>query len=237
MLAVRLVIAAVIVAIVGCGTITPPQPIEPSPPKIAPPKELGPVLPVYEAAALEATVMLYSGAPGHRWVSCSGVHITPLRILTAEHCLKGATEWDGQVWYRHRGDELNDAKPAKMIAANQNADLGLIEAYEPHSVFLELGEIAPGESAFAVGHPQGIAWHLTRGTVLGWLDYVNVESWGAVVITQYAETNVPIKPGNSGGPLVNSKGQLVGICSFYLPTLGLSYFVAWTEVVTFLGRV
>jgi S1-C subfamily serine protease len=248
MLAVRLLVVLFVI-VIGCAPpgVSPPPEV---PPTTAP--GAGPALPLppdsppggapesradAEARAIDATVALYAGKPGSRYINCSGVHITPYRILTAEHCLKNAAEWDGQVWYRHRGDDTDGHKPARMIAADEWTDLALIEAYVPHPVWLEIGENKIGDALFAVGHPKGIAWHLTRGEAVGWLDYVDITGWGEIRISEFAETNVPIKPGNSGGPLVNARGQLVGIASFYRPTVGLTYFSSWREIVSFLAKI
>jgi len=67
---------------------------------------------------------------------------------------------------------------------------------------------SPGETAYVIGHPQGLDYSITNGIVSAVREAPNMI--GELQVT------AAISPGNSGGPIFNSRGQLVGVASKFL---------------------
>jgi S1-C subfamily serine protease len=95
-----------------------------------------------------------------------------------------------------------------------------------------------GTDVFAIGHPTGEAWTLTKGIVSAvrphyeWTGGPGEPTHTATVI----QTQTPINPGNSGGPLLTEDGKLVGVNSFGTKdTEGLNFAVSSQDVLAFLA--
>lgn len=95
---------------------------------------------------------------------------------------------------------------AAVIARSERQDLAAITIPPPlqSRSGLAVGERPPrvGSEVFAIGHPLGLGWTVSRGIVSG-LPVVDGSSM--------VQTDASISPGNSGGPLVDRGGRLVGI--------------------------
>jgi S1-C subfamily serine protease len=66
----------------------------------------------------------------------------------------------------------------------------------------------PGELVFAMGFPWGVAGGLTAGV------YIGLESWGlnrSGKDREWIMASLHLRPGHSGGPMVNTQGKLIGI--------------------------
>jgi serine protease Do len=76
-----------------------------------------------------------------------------------------------------------------------------------------------GELVYAVGHPWGRLGAVTAGIVSG----LGVTRWpGRGSSTRYVQSDVALAPGNSGGPLLNARGEVVGINAMIFGRLALS---------------
>ena len=98
---------------------------------------------------------------------------------------------------------------ARLMARDPDVDLALLSieatgltALGPASVFPRVGEMV-----FAFGHPWGQRNTVTRGIVSALVSAQNRRGDRLPVI----RSDVPLAPGNSGGPLVNARGQVIGI--------------------------
>jgi serine protease Do len=131
----------------------------------------------------------------------AGILVGPGLVLTNYH-----------VAGRHRSLQvaLDDAKPveAHVVASDPNVDLALLEV-PPNghsSAVLSTDSPRPGELVFAFGHPWGQPNVLTGG-VLSAITTARSHQ-GEVPILR---ADVQLAPGNSGGPLINSAGEVIGI--------------------------
>ena len=132
---------------------------------------------------------------------------------------------------------LRDGKrlPAKVIAYDEMHDLAALMV-EPHSLpSAKLGDSAalrPGHWVFAIGHPWGVRGAVTAGVVIGvGPDDRGPGGRGRELIAAHLQ----LRPGHSGGPLVDDRGRLVGINAMMNgPGLGLA--VPAHVVVEFLRR-
>ena len=76
----------------------------------------------------------------------------------------------------------------------------------PYLEFAEdVGKIKSGTDVFALGHPMGMAWTVTKGIVS------STERYARHPFIKAIQTDSAINKGNSGGPLLNMKGEIVGI--------------------------
>jgi len=97
-----------------------------------------------------------------------------------------------------------------------------------------LDTVEPGDDVAVIGHPKGFLWSLTRGIVSAVrTKYPMGDSEGTVIQTQ-----TPIAPGNSGGPLLTLEGQLVGVVTWQVGgTQGLNAAIAVNEVQKFAAEL
>jgi S1-C subfamily serine protease len=124
-------------------------------------------------------------------------------VVTNAHVVAGGASavWDGdgRRW------------PAKLLACDRPRDLAAL-AIEAHGwPALELGDsgrVKAGELAIALGHPWGVEGAATAGMVVG-LE----RAWpgGARGPHDWLVVALRLRPGHSGGPLVNAYGHLIGI--------------------------
>jgi Do/DeqQ family serine protease len=110
---------------------------------------------------------------------------------------------------------LNDKREyeAKIIGTDPSTDLALIKIEEPGLPFLTYGnsdEVKIGEWVLAVGNPFNLTSTVTAGIVSAKARNINIlGSKGA--IESFIQTDAAVNSGNSGGALVNTRGELIGI--------------------------
>jgi len=109
----------------------------------------------------------------------------------------------------------NSKYPARVISADPDHDLAVLKIEPPKGVslpHLPLGrsdDLMVGETVLAVGNPMGLS-HTVTGGIVSALDR-ELEFAQGVKYTGLIQTDAPINPGSSGGPLLNVRGELVGI--------------------------
>lgn len=145
----------------------------------------------------------------------SGVLITDGRILTAAHVVQAADKIevefvDGQV------------VPAKVIASLPRADVAMLKLdwVPTNAVPARLGnsdKMQVGDDVFIIGAPYGIGHSLSVGH-LSARRAANV-SFGSIKL-ELLQTDAAINKGNSGGPMFNMAGEVVGIVSYILSQSG-----------------
>lgn len=100
---------------------------------------------------------------------------------------------------------------ARVLGHEPRLDLALL-AVKAHSLpvlaLRDTEDLRPGELVFAVGHPWGVTGAVTAGVVIG-LGRDLPELAGTR--REWLVANLCLRPGNSGGPLVDADGRLVGV--------------------------
>jgi serine protease Do len=98
---------------------------------------------------------------------------------------------------------------SRLIARDPDVDLALLSIDTTNLTPLRPAPVSPrvGEMVFAFGHPWGQRNTVTRGIVSALVTAQNRRGEKLPVV----RSDAPLAPGNSGGPLVNAKGELVGI--------------------------
>ena len=130
-------------------------------------------------------------------VESSGVIVTNL------HVIEGARR---VVVKLHSGEQYSKV----MVASyDEGRDLAVIQIPGVDLPSLNLGnsdDVKVGATAYAIGNPLGLEESVTKGIVSS----VRVGDDGTKII----QTNTAVSPGNSGGPLVNEEGEVIGIVTF-----------------------
>ncbi len=110
---------------------------------------------------------------------------------------------------------LNDkrAYTAKIIGTDASTDLALIKVDEkdlPYLIFGNSDAVRIGEWVLAVGNPFNLTSTVTAGIVSAKARDINILG-GGTSVESFIQTDAAVNPGNSGGALVNTKGELIGI--------------------------
>lgn len=125
-------------------------------------------------------------------------------VLTNLHVVQGIDRLSVLLM----GDE---SLGAKVVAEAADLDLALLKLERPMSHVAELGsarELQVGDEVLAVGSPRKMYFSVSRGMV----SYLNRK----LENVSYIQTDLPINAGNSGGPLVDAAGKVIGVVSFIL---------------------
>lgn len=121
----------------------------------------------------------------------------------------------------------------KVIRSFPEIDLAFIRVSGAPPTSLVLAEainIRVGQAVLVIGHPLGLSHSLTRGIVSA----LNREIMGNV----YLQTDASISPGNSGGPIINEYGEVVGIATFSMQNgQGLNFAIPAETIRQRLNRV
>ena len=128
-------------------------------------------------------------------------------IVTNEHVIDGATSIVVKFW---------NGKTAKatLVGADKNNDLAIIKVDPSATTLTPLSfgnsnDVQTGESVFAIGSPFGLTESLSTGVVSA--TGRQIESPANTTIANAIQTDAAINHGNSGGPLLNAAGNVIGI--------------------------
>ncbi|MDX6499087.1 MAG: hypothetical protein QOG23_2347 [Blastocatellia bacterium] len=147
----------------------------------------------------------------------SGVLIsTDGKILTAAHLVEAA---DATLVEFSDGELI----PARVLGAVHNADVALLQLAHPPTnvVVAPLGDsdkMDVGDEVFVVGAPYGLSYTLTAGHISGRQSGDNrISDTGS---REFLQTDAAINQGNSGGPMFNMNGEVIGIITNILSQSG-----------------
>ena len=141
-------------------------------------------------------------------------------ILTNAHVVEGASEVDVTLPDgRSYSGKVLGFDPVTDVAVVKVAATGL-----PVAPLVDSAKVRPGEWAIAIGNPLGLDFTVTAG-IISAVQRTNAVGEGQRV--PYLQTDAAVNPGNSGGPLINDRGQVIGINTAIrqAPGAGLSFAI------------
>ena len=151
--------------------------------------------------ALNATVYLEVERRGRQGTQGSGFFVRPGYVATNYHVIEGAETTIAKLV----GTETTYTVE-EIVATDKRHDLAIIKVVGGTALELTLGnsdEVRIGETVYAVGNPKGLQGTVSKGIVSSMRDF----GQNGIRI----QIDAPISPGNSGGPVLNEKGEVIGV--------------------------
>ncbi len=150
----------------------------------------------------------FFGTPRPSEATGSGVIISSKGyIVTNNHVIKGSTKVELSLYDKRKFT-------ATLVGTDPNTDLAVLKVESPENLptidMANSDEIRIGEWVLAVGNPFELTSTVTAGIVSAKGRNINILG-GRQSIESFIQTDAAVNPGNSGGALVNAKGELVGI--------------------------
>ena len=177
-----------------------------------------------------STVLVLPGERGNGsgviW-SADGVIVTNAHVARASQMR--VQLWDGREF---------DAALVSRDTRRDLAELRISAANLPAAVAADSSQVRPGELAIAIGNPLGFVGALTTGVVhaVGPLRRLGSEPW--------VQADVRLAPGNSGGPLADARGRVIGIntmvagrLALAVPSNAVTNFLAADPIDAWLGVI
>jgi len=135
------------------------------------------------------------------------VYDTKGDIVTNQHVISGETSIQVQFW---NGRSFK----GKLVGSDSSTDLAVVHVDAPSSLIhpLTLGDssnVQVGDAVIAIGSPFGLPETVTNGIVSAL--HRTMDAPNGYTIPDSIQTDAPINHGNSGGPLIDSSGEVIGV--------------------------
>ncbi|WP_223212080.1 S1C family serine protease [Thiolapillus brandeum] len=150
-------------------------------------------------------------------------------ILTSNHVIKGADD----IFI---GAEDQPQVPARVVGIDPDTDLAVIQAAGKDLPPARLGNSAGlrvGDIALAIGNPFGVGKTVTQGIISA----TGREGLGLATFEDFIQTDAAINMGNSGGALINARGEVIGINTAILSSSGGSHGIGFAIPINLARQV
>jgi S1-C subfamily serine protease len=204
------------------GTGELPEPVQPpSPPTDAEPLDAFSRVVVDVAEALRPAVVHLRSGRGNRQGQGSGVLFSPDGLLlTNHHVVQGSSRVQVKLG---EGQEVT----GRVVGADPWTDLAVVQAEAdavPYAAFGDSAKLRVGQLVVAIGSPLGFESTVTAGVVSALSR--TLRSVTGHLVDNVIQTDAALNPGNSGGPLVDSRGKVIGINTAVIqPAQGICFAI------------
>ncbi len=116
----------------------------------------------------------------------------------------------------------NTSEEATVVGTDSLTDIAVLKVNRTGLTPIEFGSsdnLSVGQTIYTIGNPYGYSWSFTDGMISGLERMVSTSS-SSSVIPNMIQTNALVNPGNSGGPLLSSSGEMIGLISSIYSTSG-----------------
>lgn len=157
----------------------------------------------------------------------TGFFVAENYILTNHHVIEGATKIEIAV------EDNEKTYPVEVIYSDKAADVAAIKIIDwenfkkenNYKILTMTKDYSLLEDVYAIGHPWGLFWTVSKGIISrDLLQKPNSQNF-------FIQTDADIYNGNSGGPLLDSKGRVIGINSNMIANEGGSYGLAIPTII------
>ena len=152
-----------------------------------------------------SVVVIECSAPDGSSAMGSGFYVDPSGFIASNaHVVAGCSD----ILIRDEGSDVPKLGRALLLDEDRDiAIVGVQRTTRPALTLASPASVQQGQRVYAVGHPEGLEYTVSEGIVSAFRDLAG---------TRLIQTTAPISPGSSGGPLVNSRGQAVGMTTLFL---------------------
>lgn len=149
----------------------------------------------------------------------SGFFIASDRVVTNSHLIKHSRQ------IRIKTFEGTTVEVQAVLANNDRTDLAVLQIARTQldAAIFQLEDAAPveGESIILISNPQGAHWKISRGNV--------GQTWEFSDLGKRIEITAAVRPGSSGGPVINERGRVIGVAVMHVPGADDLNFAVPTE--------
>jgi putative serine protease PepD len=162
---------------------------------------------IYDASK-NAVTYIVADTPGGQATGSGFVVSKDGLIVTNDHVVDGASQVQVKI------GTSDKAQDATVVGADPSRDLALLKVDASNLPSLSLGDsssVGVGDPTYAIGNPFGLDHTLTTGIVSALQR--SLQAPDGATISGAIQTDAALNPGNSGGPLLDSSGQVIGVNS------------------------
>lgn len=166
-----------------------------------------PLVDVLEQAELGVVVVLVKDAAGKPESQGSGFFVDERHVITNRHVIEDGAQAEVTLKNGRR------YAVAGIVADDADNDLVLLRINIPgdaghRPLPINASEPRKGEEVYVLGAPRGLEFSVSRGIVSA------IRSYEGRTSDRVVQTDASISPGNSGGPLINAAGEVIGVATF-----------------------
>tara|TARA_B110001450_G_scaffold237635_1_gene244047 strand:- start:123 stop:1403 length:1281 start_codon:yes stop_codon:yes gene_type:complete len=161
-------------------------------------------------------------------------------IVTNYHVVENAN----QVWVYPYAKKFDLKKSEKflaiVVATNKVTDLAILKVYGISNnirpvPFGNINKISVGDDVYAIGHPDSLHWSITDGIISNIRKNYDFKKFD--LKADFIQNTAPIQGGSSGGPLLNERGQIIGVNTIGDSSANFNFAVGVNHIRNLLEKV